>query len=892
MINAPDPHAKTRRTPEDATEFEREQLRFLLSDGDPAATLTEINPSLAWLPVLWSMSLIHPNTQLVAWIERNFEDENAVRDVVANLRFFRPETATILESRLNAQIDRLSPLLAKCWHLIIRQMKAFRHGVLENDWYEVVPRMKRGDASPDTMERVAEALRPKLTLDKRTFYNEDDDFRPERPSDLMSVKYEVADGLTGHEVLGAWPESASAEADYRLLSGLFIALKAALDDASDVGVEGPGAYGITDHDVPSVARHEQNNHQSGFYPIVRVMADLWDRLARKSPSLGRDFFEAWAASGFRLIRRLALYAATSPVISAEQACNLLTKLPQPELFFTGSTVEMFRLIRSRWYDFTLEMQTALLHRFAAGPPQDWFQDGTDIDQRIDRCRFDALAEMERDGFVLTAEADLVLTAVRARWPAWELRPSKQAGFHTWMSSGETVVGNAATLNGVADDALVAVAEKIAANAEFFESDVWNALCQADPDRALRGLALASSKDHWSVDFWRQLLWVRRSYQQTTTAPLIAHLLLKWPKDSFEKIVEPASAWIDEQVKTLDEALLWPLWDRIADATLLDTDGRPAMNDIFTNALNSAAGRLSGVLIRKMPGKIGDDAVPSVLRQRLDRMASSPGHAGRLARVRLAAEVSMLFQRAPLWTAERIVPLFDWSSSEAADVWSARKYSNYVGSPELFELTKDAFLEIFSRPTTPDDNLRIFSEWLTAILIANQSKKAAYPITPTEARVALRRAGIRALSSVGRRLTTELTGGTSAERAERWRAVVGPVFTAMWPLDVELQTSATTYTLVQLLRNTGDAFPEAADIIIPFIRPEDGRSYSTVFAIAEADDAIYAAAPAKVVDLLVVIVGDGSLGSVYGLDKAMNRILKHGPELGNTRKFQKLLSVAS
>jgi hypothetical protein len=220
VTDAPAPHTTARRTPEDATEFEREQLRFLLSDGDPAATLSEINPSLAWLPVLWKMSLIRPDTQLAAWIERNFDDEDAVKDVVANLRFFRPETATVLEARLNAHIDRLSPLLAKSWLLIIRQMKTFRHGVLDNDWYEVAPRMKRGDASTDTLTRVAEVFRPKLTLDKRTFYNEEDDFKAERPSDLMSIKYEVDDGLTGDEVLEAWPESAPAEADSRFLASL------------------------------------------------------------------------------------------------------------------------------------------------------------------------------------------------------------------------------------------------------------------------------------------------------------------------------------------------------------------------------------------------------------------------------------------------------------------------------------------------------------------------------------------------------------------------------------------------------------------------------------------------------------------------------------------------
>src|SRR5260370_680797 len=77
-----------------------------------------------------------------------------------------------------------------------------------------------------------------------------------------------------------------------------------------------------------------------------------------------------------------------------------------------------------------------------------------------------------------------------------------------------------------------------------------------------------------------------------------------------------------------------------------------------------------------------------------------------------------------------------------------------------------------------------------------------------------------------------------QKLARWRTVVGPVFQGIWPLDVELQTSAATFKLVQILLATGDAFPEAADIIIPFIRPDDPREQATVFSIAEAPDALF------------------------------------------------------
>jgi hypothetical protein len=61
-----EPKPSRKRTPADATSFEREQLLFFLSGSDLPAALSEVNPSLAWLPVLGEMKLIQSETQLIA----------------------------------------------------------------------------------------------------------------------------------------------------------------------------------------------------------------------------------------------------------------------------------------------------------------------------------------------------------------------------------------------------------------------------------------------------------------------------------------------------------------------------------------------------------------------------------------------------------------------------------------------------------------------------------------------------------------------------------------------------------------------------------------------------------------------------------------------------------
>jgi hypothetical protein len=317
---------------------------------------------------------------------------------------------------------------------------------------------------------------------------------------------------------------------------------------------------------------------------------------------------------------------------------------------------------------------------------------------------------------------------------------------------------------------------------------------------------------------------------------------------------------------------------------------PKMRDLFNDAINAPAGRLAEVLLRKVTKESTEFS--GGLRARFDKLVDAPGRAGLLARVRLAADVPFLFARGPDWTKSKLLPRFEWSSSDAADVWSARKYSNAIGSPELFGLMKKPFLELFGRNDIPTEDIRTFAQWLTAIVIVNHVEDAGYPLTSTEARSALRRAGAKTLSSVGHRLAMEMERAKQEEKVERWRKVVGPVFQAIWPLDVELQTSASTFKLVQILCATGDAFPEAVDVMLPFIQPDDPREQTTVFSIAEAPDSLFSAAPGKMLDLIASVVGEALPGSVYALGKALSRLRSIDPNLADDRKFQRLLTCAS
>jgi hypothetical protein len=318
-----------------------------------------------------------------------------------------------------------------------------------------------------------------------------------------------------------------------------------------------------------------------------------------------------------------------------------------------------------------------------------------------------------------------------------------------------------------------------------------------------------------------------------------------------------------------------------------------MNSLYTDAINSPPGRLAEILLKKMGKGDGTKELSGELLTRFDRLVDATGKPGELARIRLATAVSYLFDRAPEWTKSKIVPLFDWSSLNAAAAWQSRKYSNYIGSPELFGLTKKSFLEMFGRRDVSSEDLRIFAGWLAGILIANIARAGnKYPLTGSEARSALRRAGPESLAAVGHRLATEMERVKPEEKVERWRKVVGPVLDSIWPLDVDMQSNSANFKLVQILKSTGEAFSEAADVIIPLIRPDIPKQHSTIFSIANAPNELYELSPTKMLDLIAAVVGETSQGNVYALDQALSRIRMIQPSLADTRKFQRLLRYAS
>ena len=77
---------------------------------------------------------------------------------------------------------------------------------------------------------------------------------------------------------------------------------------------------------------------------------------------------------------------------------------------------------------------------------------------------------------------------------------------------------------------------------------------------------------WPAWAWNPFLWATQKIDDAAVLATIARLLLAWPRKCFSEIAATASWWVDEKATALDDALLWPLWDRIEETVPRNEEG--------------------------------------------------------------------------------------------------------------------------------------------------------------------------------------------------------------------------------------------------------------------------------------------------------------------------------
>jgi hypothetical protein len=143
-------------------------------------------------------------------------------------------------------------------------------------------------------------------------------------------------------------------------------------------------------------------------------------------------------------------------------------------------------------------------------------------------------------------------------------------------------------------------------------------------------------------------------------------------------------------------------------------------DWLTSAINHPAGQVALMWITALSKRMeiaGEEwsAIPTILRTRFERLLTTPGPNGELARVAFASQVHFLFKADREWTGAHVIPLFNW---DADPVRATQAWAGFLVWGRWYDALFDQMLPFtrmtFARTQDLGENRDAFSSALAGV----------------------------------------------------------------------------------------------------------------------------------------------------------------------------------
>lgn len=890
----------TTAAPADVNDRDLSELVALLDHGDAERILGEVAPVPAWLPVLNERGVFKSGrTSPGPWMARRIDDAGMVRASAAATGLLDDQARLSVRMALD-QAAVLPVSYRAAWQLILRAAKPQKR---EHPHYQytLLKRVASGDIDHELREAVIRRVQPRLRVQEpwdspRTGALEE---HPLTRNRLVWVEFDC-DGFAPDvdRILKSWPADTAAES--ALLRMLVRALEDSLEEALDTGfLDGVDRASRT---VPSVAMHAQNAHRGGFLPIVRLIADLWERVAQREPAKAREIAATWRASSFVLIRRLHLHALSVPVAyKPDESAAVLLDLDDRFFWSREYRRETMRLMAERWRDFGAASRLALARRIQGGVPRDLFHENAstnevDWQRTRDHSIFVRFSRIEAAGGALDPESKAVLAKITACHPYFAAGPDDRDDFHSWLSISSGAQGSLSLLTDLPDDRLVREALRLQAEKSFEQRDIWRLLCEADPIRAWRGLKADADAGRWDSTAWRLLLDVSK-LEQVDLQQAIVKSLQEMPLEALSMIADSAALWLRERrlfFVSVEPSLrlFFNLWDRLAEVVYVKVANNSVLagEDLETAALNEAGGMLAWILrdaLADTSPSEGEGFGP-VLSSRFDRLACASGRSGILARVFLVKNLPNLYYVAPEWTKKHLIPRLSLSHPEAEALWISRLNAK-IASVALFNTLKPHFLALFNKPGMSLRGYHLADHLLVPALWRRRSEKAAYNLSSTEIRraLAIGPAEVRhQAAQIFWRWMSENENRT-LDRVRLWREEIGPLFREIWPKDAACRDASISHNLILMALECDEAFSDAVDAIVDFLVPHDVFSIESPLLLEERHQGLEERHPRGFLKLMNAIVDPAYAQPPRDLGEVLARCIAADPGLAKEPEYQRL-----
>ena len=820
------------------------------------------------------------------WIAKNFESRERLECACEWQRCLgRPFTENVKKRLIPAEDFN------EIW------MRVWRHFCLvepvKSDaivYYEMKKRLMSCVVLDSDLQKAVSLLAPKLELSPshRELRKDNDSQQIKRLSDIVWSRMEISDPYGAEELicaLCAMPERAA-----RILDLATAQLQSTLEHESELELI-EDEYDCNDSTVPSIEQHAQNKHHHGVNFLVRVLVGFLSHTSTLDRDRTRSLVTGWKSLPGRTGLRLCLHAMRNDeLFDADEAMSAL---------FSASDVDFWRIRREialllkdragkaspvrvcEVEERILQSGDAFFNRDAIGPGMsDWRSHVRDAAVWL-------RLNMLQDAGALSKTGIIELTAIKKRHAYLDRLVEDRDFFESYIYGARWVVGDSTPVVEAVEDDRLRVARELDHSPELDLRQGWSAFCQKYPQAAFDLLAkedmmLANStlwneflgglvfgddasktiRDDLAIQAFEHLADVDPNALQPMVSGL-ANLIFSTPR---QRIVN-VERWLDR------------LWEIIS---LQPNKPLDLSEDLYEQAINSAAGKLAQTLLLEIDAKRQENVSPTnSQRQLLRRISNCKGTFGLLGSAVFARSLSFLLTVDRQCVIDDLGPRINATNAEGVALRSVMLSYGLI-SPELTRVLGQAVMKGAIECKANGHAANVAANILRpALADVRGDNRVQWSLTASDVAQVL-----RASPSSFRREVLQLLVSWSkndgARAKETWRISIKPFFTKVWPKEREFLDVLLTHQLIALAVGAGNEFPDAIEQLRPYLVPFD-RGLGLLPDISSSN--VPERFPHETLGLLWLVCGPESRGSYYGISNIIDRLIEADPGLEADRRLQ-------
>lgn len=744
------------------------------------------------------------------------------------------KTSDLDDIRAHAPNAIPGPLMRTLWGLLLigRVKSPWREPELFR-WKRL---LKREGLTATLRLELRELLSPKMRLSKPFRWGDEPESADEPTRLRQLVDWELV--LAADHVHSALRDLAD-EKWQAALPSLLDDLQQLLRDALDLRRELGGFDERSDRsylDLPSISPHWQNRGFRDWVSLIELLRDAWLAINSTNGVQAARIAASWFDLPYPTFKRLALFAASQDgCIAPEQWVEWLLADGAWWLWATDTRREVYRLLVLQGGRLTPVSKGRLEAAIIAGPPREMCPDDFEPDHwqnRVARSTWLHLAKLSTSGVTLGAPSVARLEELSRAHPQWKLSANESDEFSQWMSgTGDPDYEENRDVD-IAPRKRRELAHWLVRpqpeQRPFYE-DTWREVCRTRFFHSLCALRDLASNNVWPLGRWREALQVWSEEGVVSRAwRYAAPVVQTMPEEVLQDLAHSVAWWLEAASKLVDrhKDILLSMCQRVLNLQLdensgiLGDDGEPIQQPV-TEAINHPIGHVTQALIslwfEQEPND--GDGLPTAIRPLFTQLCDVQVRRFRHGRVVLASRLIALFRVDRPWTAQHLLPRFDWATDrmEAKAMWEGFLWSPRIHQPLLLAF-KHQFLDTARHYGVLGEHAQQFAAFLTY--------SALGPVdgfSPEEWRTAMGSLPQPGLEDSAQAMAQALEGAGD-QREEYWRNRIWPFWQNAWPKSREFATPSVAESLARLCIAAGDEFPAAVAAVQDWLRPIEHPHY--------------------------------------------------------------------